>query len=67
MPCVINISKGFSVEKALKLFKKQVEKAGILGEVRKREAYDKPSVKRKKKEKAAQKRLMKKSRFKPKR
>ncbi len=41
---------------ALKKFKKQCEKAGILSEVRKREHYEKPSVKRKKKAEAARKR-----------
>ena len=37
-------------ERALKRFKKKCEKAGILSEVRKREHYEKPSVKRKRKE-----------------
>jgi small subunit ribosomal protein S21 len=64
MPCKVNVREGDHIEKALKQFKKQVEKAGILSEIRKREAYDKPSVKRKKKEKAAQKRLLKKMRTK---
>jgi len=44
----ITIRDGDSFEAALKKFKKQCEKAGILSEVRKREAYEKPSVKRKK-------------------
>lgn len=56
----ITIREGDSFEGALKKFKKQVEKAGILSEVRKREAYEKPSVKRKKKEAAARKRSTKK-------
>ena len=42
-------------EVALKRFKKQCEKAGILSEIRKREHYEKPSIKRKRK-KAAKKR-----------
>lgn len=49
-------------ENALRRFKKQCEKAGILSEVRKREHYDKPSVRRKKKALAARKRVMKKMR-----
>ena len=57
----IFIREGDSFEAALKKFKKQCEKAGILSEVRKREAYEKPSVKRKKKDAAARKRLVKKS------
>lgn len=42
-------------ENALRRFKKQCEKAGILTEVRRREYYEKPSVKRKKKIIAAKK------------
>jgi small subunit ribosomal protein S21 len=55
----ITIREGDSFEAALKRFKKQCEKAGILSEVRKREAYEKPSVKRKKKAAAARKRSVK--------
>ena len=51
-----------SFESALKRFKKQCEKAGILSEIRKREHYEKPSVKRKKKALAAKKRALKKAR-----
>lgn len=59
----IYIREGDSFEAALKKFKKQCEKAGILSEVRKREAYEKPSVKRKKKDIAARKRAVKKRSF----
>ncbi|MGH7431749.1 MAG: 30S ribosomal protein S21, partial [Candidatus Methylomirabilales bacterium] len=38
-----------SFESALRRFKKQVEKAGVLSEMRKRQHYEKPSVRRKKK------------------
>ena len=58
----ITIRDGDSFEAALKKFKKQCEKAGILSEVRKRESYEKPSVKRKKKAAAARKRSVKKVR-----
>ena len=51
-----------SIESALKRFKKQVEKAGVLSEVRKREYYEKPSEKKKKKLFAAKKRMNKKKR-----
>jgi small subunit ribosomal protein S21 len=61
MPGIV-IKEGDSFEAALKRFKKQCEKAGILSEIRKREHYEKPSVKRKKKEAAAKKRLLKKKR-----
>jgi len=46
-------------EQALKRFKKACEKAGILSEIKKREYYEKPSVRRKKKLMAARKRLLK--------
>jgi len=45
-----------TLDSALKRFKRDCAKAGIMGEIRKREHYDKPSVKRKKKEEAARKR-----------
>jgi small subunit ribosomal protein S21 len=51
-----------SIESAIRRFKKQCEKAGILAELRKREHYDKPSVKKKKKAIAARKRAMRRSR-----
>ncbi len=58
----IAVRDGDSFEGALRKFKKQCEKAGVLSEVRKREAYEKPSVKKKKKAAAARKRLVKKAR-----
>ena len=51
-----------SFERALKRFKKKCEKAGILSELKRREYYDKPSVRRKKKAAAARKRALKKQR-----
>ena len=58
----IKLKDGESIESAIKRFKKQTEKAGILSEIRKREHYEKPSVKRKKKAIAAKKRAVKKNR-----
>ena len=52
-----------SFESALRRFKKQCEKAGVLSELRKREHYDKPSVRRKKKMLAARKKAMKRMRL----
>src|SRR5438094_463277 len=52
----IRVKDGESIEGALKRFKKATEKAGILSEIRKREHYEKPSVKRKKKMLAIKKR-----------
>lgn len=59
MPAVI-VKEGESLESALKRFKKQCEKTGILSEIKKREHYEKPSVRRKKKILAAKKRALKK-------
>jgi small subunit ribosomal protein S21 len=58
----IRVKEGESIEAALKRFKKATEKAGILSEIRKREHYEKPSVKKKKKALAAKKRAVKKQR-----
>ncbi len=58
----IRVNENEPFESALRRFKKQCEKAGILSEVRKRQYFEKPSVKRKKKALAARKRASK-SRF----
>ena len=52
----VRIKENESLDNALKRFKRQCAKAGVLAEVRKREHYEKPSVKRKKKSEAARKR-----------
>ena len=57
----IQIRDGESFEGAMRRFKKQCEKAGILSEVRKREHYEKPSIKKKRKTIAARKRALKKN------
>lgn len=41
------------IEKALRRFKKECQKTGILAELRKREFFEKPSIKRRKKQEAA--------------
>lgn len=58
----IVVRDGESFESALKRFKKLCEKTGILSEIKKREHFEKPSVKRKKKMLAAKKRAQKKIR-----
>jgi small subunit ribosomal protein S21 len=58
----VKVKDNESFDNAMKRFKKQCEKAGILSEIRKREHYEKPSVKRKKKALAARKRAIKKLR-----
>ncbi len=55
----IRVRENESFENALKKFKKQCEKEGILSEIKKRENYDKPSIKKKKKAIAARKKAMK--------
>lgn len=52
----VRVKENESLDSALRRFKRNCAKAGIMGEVRKREHYDKPSVKRKKKSEAARKR-----------
>lgn len=51
----IKVGKNETLESALRRFKRSCQKAGVLSEVRKREHYEKPSVKRKKKSEAARK------------
>lgn len=62
MPGVYLEDGDYNFDIALRRFKKQVEKAGILSELKKRQHYEKPSVMRKKKKAAARKRLLKKMR-----
>jgi small subunit ribosomal protein S21 len=52
----IQVQPGESIESALKRFKKKIQKAGILSEIKRREHYVKPSVKKKRKAEAARKR-----------
>jgi len=52
----VRVGKNESLDSALRRFKKQVRMTGVLSEVRKREQYEKPSVRRKKKSEAARKR-----------
>ena len=62
LPGVFLNDDDYNFDIALRRFKKQVEKAGILSEMKKRQHYEKPSVMRKKEKAAARKRLMKKMR-----
>jgi small subunit ribosomal protein S21 len=59
---LVIIREGDSFESALRRFKKMCERTGVLSEVKRREYYEKPSVKRKKKVLAAKKRALKKMR-----
>ena len=49
----VRVGKHQSLDTALKRFKRSCAKDGVIAEVRKREHYEKPSVKRKKKSEAA--------------
>ncbi|EFR43132.1 30S ribosomal protein S21 [Dialister micraerophilus] len=55
----VKVQKGESLDSALRRFKRSCQKAGVLSEVRKREHYEKPSVRRKLKSEAARKRKFK--------
>lgn len=57
---MIKVRDSEAFEQAFRRFKKSCEKSGILSEVKKREHYEKPSVRKKKKSIAARKRLLKK-------
>jgi small subunit ribosomal protein S21 len=50
------------LEKAIKRFKRMVEKEGVIREFKKREYYEKPSTILNRKKKAIQRKLLKKSR-----
>ncbi len=52
----VRVKENETLESALKRFKRQCARSGVLADVRKREHYEKPSVKRKKKMEAARKR-----------
>ena len=52
----IEVKAGEDLDSALRRFKRSCAKAGIQHEIRKREHYEKPSVRRKKKSEAARKR-----------
>ena len=52
----IRVRENESLESALRRFKRQCARSGVIAAVRKREHYEKPSVKRKKKAEAARKR-----------
>ncbi len=47
------------VERALKALKREIQKDGLLGEIKKRRYYEKPSVKLRRKQREAQKRRLK--------
>lgn len=58
---IIRIKEGEPFDIAMRRFKRSCEKAGILAEIRRREAYEKPTAVRKRKAAAAVKRSLKKT------
>ena len=55
----VKVRENETLESALKRFKRECAKSGIMGEVRRREHYEKPSVKKKNKSEAARRRKKK--------
>jgi len=51
----IKVGENESLDNALRRYKRQCARSGIIGEARKRKYYEKPSVRRKKKAEAARK------------
>jgi len=59
---MVVIGENENLESAMKRFKRKVQRDGIIGDMRKKEEYVKPSVRRKRKSEAARKRAKKESR-----
>ena len=55
----VKVKENESLDSALRRWKKSCARSGVLAEVRKREHYEKPSMRRKKKSEAARKRKFK--------
>jgi small subunit ribosomal protein S21 len=55
----IRVKEGESFEGALKRFKKKCEKAGILSDLRRHQYFEKPSERKKRKEAAARRKMLK--------
>ncbi len=57
---IVKVGENESVDSAIKRFKRKCQKDGIIGDLRKKMEYEKPSVKKKKKSEEARKNLRKK-------
>ena len=55
----VRVGESESLDNALRRFKRKCSRDGIIGDLRKKEHYEKPSVRRKKKAEAARKRSSK--------
>ena len=58
----VHLAEGEKIEAALRVFKKKVQRAGVLQDLRRRRHYVKPSEARQRKSEAAQRRLRAKAR-----
>ena len=59
----IKVKDNEEMDHALRRFKKECQKSGIISDLRRHAFYEKPSVRRKKKALAAQRKLKKRGRF----
>ena len=59
----VRVKENEPIEVAIRRFKKQCEKAGLLSEFKKRQHYEKPSVRRKRKALAARKKAKRRERI----
>ena len=59
----VRVKENEPIESAIRRFKKQCEKAGLLSEFKKRQHYEKPSVRRKRKALAARKKAKRRERM----
>ncbi|REJ81482.1 MAG: 30S ribosomal protein S21 [Acidobacteria bacterium] len=57
---IVQVRDDESFENALRRFKRKCEKEGILTELKKRQHFEKPSIKRKRKEMQARKKILRK-------
>jgi small subunit ribosomal protein S21 len=57
---IVHVREEESFENALRRFKRKCEKAGVLTELKKRQHFEKPSVKRKRKAVQARKKMLRK-------
>ena len=55
----VRLKENESLDNALRRFKRKCSRDGIIGDLRKKEHYEKPSVRKKKKSEAARKRSIK--------
>lgn len=62
MKIEVKMKDGERIDNALRRFRKAVEKSGVMQELRKREFFEKPSAKKKRKQAAARKRAKRNSR-----